>query len=190
MINNMPVDAAAPSVYTPQQESHVMNDAILKAALDLAKRDPTRRKVIFVLSDGREYRSNASYHDVLKVLLTNNIMVYGIGVGGSAIPGYNELGKLHLPRFGYKDMLDKYVNATTGGRAAKELTRTGIEDAYAEIMGDARDQYTLGYIPDAKATGAYRSIEVKVNRPGCKSSIRPWVWVETREGYYPAPPVR
>ncbi len=190
MINNMPVDAAAPSVYTPAQESHVMNDAILKAALDLAKRDPTRRKVIFVLSDGREYRSNASYRDVLKVLLTNNIMVYGIGVGGSAIPGYNELGKLHLPRFGYTDMLDKYVNATTGGRAAKELTRTGIEDAYAEIMGDARDQYTLGYIPDAKATGAYRSIEVKVNRPGCKSSIRPCVWVETRDGYYPAPPAR
>jgi hypothetical protein len=100
------------------------------------------------------------------------------------------LGKLHLPRFGYTDMLDKYVNATTGGTAAKELTRTGIEDAYAQIMGDARNQYTLGYATDAKVTGAYRNIEVLVNRPGCKSSIRPCVWVETRDGYYPTPPGR
>jgi len=153
MINNMPVDAAAPSVYTPQQESHVMNDAILKAALDLAKRDPTRRKVIFVLSDGREYRSNASYRDVLKVLLTNNIMVYGIGVGGSAIPGYKQVEKFHLPRFGYSDILPKYTNAT-GGEVFDELTRTGIEDAYLQAMGDARNQYTLGYATEAKASGS------------------------------------
>jgi VWFA-related protein len=186
----MPVDAASPTVYTPQQESHVLNDAVLKAAMDLSRRNPGRRKVIFVISDGREYRSNSSYRDVLKVLLTNNIMVYGIGLGGSAIPGYNEVGKLHLPRFGYTDMLDKYVNATTGGRAAKELTRSGIEDAYNEIMGEARNQYTLGYTTDAKATGAYRSIEVLVNRPSCRSSIRPCIWVETRDGYYPAPPAR
>lgn len=188
-INNQQVDAAAPTVYTPQQESHVLNDAILKAALDLAKRDRTRRKVIFVISDGREYRSDASYRDVLRVLQTNNILVYGVGLG-SGVPGYSELGKLHLPRFGYTDMLDKYVNATTGGTAAKQLTRTGIEDAYAQIMGDARNQYTLGYATDAKATGAYRNIEVLVNRPGCKSSIRPCVWVETRDGYYPTPPGR
>jgi VWFA-related protein len=189
MINNMPVDAAAPSVYTPQQESHVMNDAILKAALDLAKRDPTRRKVIFVLSDGREYRSNASYHDVLKVLLTNNIMVYGIGVGGSAIPGYKQVEKFHLPRFGYSDILPKYTNAT-GGEVFDELTRTGIEDAYLQAMGDARNQYTLGYATEAKASGSYRSIEVMVSKPSCRSSVRPCVSVFARDGYYPAPPAR
>jgi VWFA-related protein len=188
-INNMPVDAAAPTVYTPQQESHVMNDAILKAALDLAKRDRTRRKVIFVISDGREYRSDASYRDVLKVLLTNNIMVYGIGVGGSAIPGYNKLEKLHLPRFGYSDILPKYTNAT-GGEVFNELTRSGIEDAYLQAMGDARNQYTLGYTTGANVSGAYRSIEVMVNKPSCRSSIRPCVNVFARDGYYPAPPAR
>jgi len=189
MINNMPVDAAAPSVYTPVQESHVMNDAILKAALDLAKRDPTRRKVIFVLSDGREYRSSASYRDVLRVLLTNNIMVYGIGVGGSAIPGYKQVEKFHLPRFGYSDILPKYTNAT-GGEVFDELTRTGIEDAYLQAMGDARNQYTLGYTTEAKASGSYRSIEVMVSKPSCRSSVRPCVSVFARDGYYPAPPAR
>jgi VWFA-related protein len=189
MINNMPVDAAAPSVYTPTQESHVMNDAILKAALDLARHDPTRRKVIFVVSDGREYRSNASYRDVLKVLLSNNIMVYAIGVGGSAIPGYKQLEKLHLPRFGYSDILPKYTNAT-GGEVFDELTRTGIEDAYIQAMGDARNQYTLGYTTEAKVTGSYRGIEVLVSKPSCRSSVRPCVTVLARDGYYPAPPAR
>lgn len=190
MVNGMPIDPAAPIVYTPTQESHVLNDAILRAGLDLAKRDKTRRKVIFVISDGREYRSNASYHDVLKVLLTNNIMVYAVGVGGSAIPGYNKLEKFHLPRFGYSDILPKYVNAT-GGEVSNALTRPGIEDAYSRLIGDARNQYTLGYITHEPPTGAHREIEVLVNRPSCKrSSIRPCVDLTAKEGYYAAPPAR
>jgi VWFA-related protein len=189
-INNMPADPAAPIVYTPAQESHVMNDAILKAALDLAKRDKTRRKVIFVISDGREYRSNASYKDVLKVLLSNNIMVYAIGVGGSAIPIYSKVEKLHLPRFGYSDILPKYTNAT-GGEVSNQLTRTGIEDAYAKLIGDARNQYTLGYQTHEPPIGGYRGIEVLVNRPSCRrSSIRPCVDLTAKDGYYPAPPAR
>ena len=188
-INNMPVDPAAPSVYTPPRESRVMNDAILKAALDLSHRDKTRRRVIFIISDGREFRSQASYRDVLQVLLKNNIMVYAINVStGSAIPGYNTLSKLHIPRLGYTDILPKYVNATTGTPVIYELTRTGIEDAYLQAMGDARNQYTLGYPAEINASGTYRSIEVLVNKPSCRSSIRPCVNVYARDGYYPAPP--
>jgi VWFA-related protein len=189
MVNNTPVDPAAPIVYTPPQEARVLNDAILMAALDLAKRDKSRRKVIFVISDGREYRSNASYRDVLRVLLSNNIIVYAVGVGGAAIPGYNKLEKLHLPRFGFSDILPKYVNAT-GGQVFNELTRTGIETAYAEAMADARNQYTMGYLTHAAPAGAYRELEVRVERPSCKSSIRPCINVYARDGYYPTPPAR
>ena len=189
MINNLPADSAAPVVYTPAQESHVLNDAVLRAALDLARRDRTRRKVIFIISDGREYRSDASYRDVLRVLLTNNIIVYAIGIGGSAIPGYNKLERLHLPRFGYSDILPKYASAT-GGEVSNELTRNGIEDAYARLIGDARNQYTLGYQTHEPASGGYHSIEVLVDRPGCKSSVRPCVNVYAKDGYYPLPPQR
>jgi VWFA-related protein len=187
MINGMPANPGAPTVYTPVQEAHVMNDAILKAAIDLSQRDPTRRKIIFIISDGREYRSDASYRDVLRVLLKNNVIVYAIGVGGSAIPGYNKLAKFHIPRLGYTDILPRYVNATGGGQVFEELTRNGIEDAYAQALGDARNQYTLGYRLGGPPSGAYRSIEVQVDRPSCKSSIRPCVNVYARDGYYPNP---
>jgi VWFA-related protein len=190
VINGKPVDQGARVVYTPGQESHVLNDAILKAAIELSRRDPTRRKVIFVISDGREYRSEASYRDVMKVLLTNNIMVYAIGVGGTGIPGYSKLERLHLPRFGYSDILPKYANAT-GGEVSNELTRTGIEDAYSRLIGAARNQYTLGYMTHEPLTGGHREIEVLVDRPGCKrSSIRPCVDVTAKEGYYAVPTTR
>jgi VWFA-related protein len=190
-INNMPVDPnPGITASARQQESHVLNDAILKAALDLAKRPRERRKVIFIISDGREYHSNASYRDVLKVLLSNNIMVYAIGVGGSAIPIYDKVSKLHLPRFGYSDILPKYASAT-GGEVFNELTRTGLEDAYSRLMGDARNQYTLGYISHEPAVGQHNDVEVLIDRPSCRrSSIRPCVDVTAKEGYYAMPTAR
>jgi VWFA-related protein len=190
-INNMPVDPnPGITASARQQESHVLNDAILKAALDLAKRPRERRKVIFIISDGREYHSNASYRDVLKVLLSNNIMVYAIGVGGSAIPIYDKVSKLHLPRFGYSDILPKYASAT-GGEVFNELTRPGLEEAYSRLMGDARNQYTLGYISHTPAVGQHNDIEVLIDRPSCRrSSIRPCVDVTAKEGYYAMPAAR
>lgn len=187
VINGIPVDPGNPRPMTATQPARVMNDAILKAALDLSRRNPDRRKIIFVISDGREYRSDASYRDVLHVLLTNNIIVYAIGVGAPSVPGYSKLSKLHLPRFGYTDILPKYVNAT-GGQVWNEATRSGIEDAYSAALGYARDQYTMGYLTHAPPTSQYRSIEVLVTRPSCRSSIRPCVNVYARDGYYPAPP--
>jgi VWFA-related protein len=190
-INNMPVDPnPGITASSTQQESHVLNDAILKAALDLAKRPRERRKVIFIISDGREYHSNASYRDVLKVLLSNNIMVYAIGVGGSAMPVYSKVEKLHLPRFGYSDILPKYASAT-GGEVFNELTRTGLEDAYSRLMGDARNQYTLGYISHQPAVGQHNDVEVLIDRPSCRrSSMRPCVDVTAKEGYYAVPAAR
>ena len=44
----------------------VLNDAMLRAAIDLGRREKARRRVIFIVSDGLEYGSRASYKDVLK----------------------------------------------------------------------------------------------------------------------------
>jgi VWFA-related protein len=186
VINGVPVDPGQPRTIGAPQPARVMNDAILKAALELSRRSPERRKVIFVISDGREYRSDASYRDVLRVLLSNNIIVYAVGVGTPGVPGYSKLSKLHLPRFGYTDILPKYVNAT-GGQVWNELTRNGIEDAYSAAIGYARDQYTIGYATKAPLSSEYRTIEVLVSRPSCRSSIRPCVNVYARDGYYATP---
>lgn len=178
MVNNVPIDPGAPIVVTPPKESHVLNDAILAAALDLSRRDRSRRKIIFIISDGREYRSTASYRDVLKVLLSNGIAVFGVGVEGAAIPGYNKLERLHIPRFGYSDIMPKYASATAG-ELFTEYSRVNIESIYSRAFADARNQYTLGYVTRATPSNAYRQVEVRVARPDVK--------VFAKDGYYPLP---
>jgi VWFA-related protein len=178
-VNGRPMDPNVPAVMTPPKESHVLNDAILRAALDLSRRDKTRRKIIFVISDGREYRSTASYRDVLKVLLSNGIAVYGVSVEGSAIPGYDKLERIHLPRFGYSDILPKYSSATAG-EMFTDFSRTAIEASYARAMSEARNEYTIGYLTRATPSTSYRQVEVRVARTDVK--------VYARDGYYPAPP--
>jgi VWFA-related protein len=187
VINGVPVDSPTTPVSTPSKQAHVLNDAILMAARDLGKRPKNRRKIIFVISDGREYRSDANYGTVLQVLLSNEILLYGIAVESSAIPGYNKLEKLHIPGQGYSNILPKFANAT-GGEVLAEYSRTAIEGVYQGMIGDARNQYTLGYTTRATPSDTRREIEIRVNRPGCKSSdLRPCVQVFAKEGYYPLP---
>jgi VWFA-related protein len=186
-INGIPVDSPTTPVSTPSKQAHVLNDAILMAARDLGKRPRNRRKIIFVLSDGREYRSDANYNTVLQVLLSNEVLVYGIAVGSSAIPGYNKLERLRIPGQGYSNILPKYASAT-GGEVLAEYSTTAIEGVYQQIIGDARNQYTLGYLARATPSDTRREIDIRVDRPGCKSSdLRPCVEVFAKEGYYPLP---
>jgi VWFA-related protein len=141
--NGKPMPGAA-QVVTPAPEFHVLNDAVLTAAQDLARRSPTSRKIIFIISDGQEYGSRASYAQVLKVLLTDGIAVYAIGVNTAAIPVYDKVAKARIPGFGYSNILPKYVNAT-GGDVLDEFSKEAIESAYQRITAEARNQYTLGY---------------------------------------------
>jgi VWFA-related protein len=180
-VNGAPVGGPiiAP-VNTPPKEAHVLNDAILQAALDLGKRGRDRRKVIFVISDGKELGSKASYRDVLKVLETRNIQVKAVVVDTGALPVFKQLGRFRIKDQGYTDILPKYAVATGGGQPYTELSRNAIEDAYQSLTSDARNQYTLGYTPQATTgSSAYRSIEVIVHHGGLK--------VTAKAGYYPIP---
>jgi len=170
-------------VYTPPREYHVLNDAILQAALDLGKRPRDRRKVIFVISDGREMGSHASYRGVLHLLQSRDIQVRAVVVDSGALPVFKQIERFHLPDQGRDNLLTKYVKATCGAEPLPELSRNAIEDAYAEITSEARNQYTLGY--NAQATtgnSAYRSIEVLVDKKGLK--------VAAKDGYFAVPTAR
>jgi VWFA-related protein len=181
-VNGMPVGGppTAP-VNTPPKEAHVLNDAILRAALDLSRRDRTRRKVILVISDGQERGSSSHYKEVLRVLETYSIQVKAVVVDQGALPGYKQVEKIHhVFDQGYSNILPKYTNATGGGVPYSELTRNSIEDAYASIASESRNVYTLGY--NAKPVAghsAYRTIEVIVDKKGLN--------IYTKAGYYPVP---
>lgn len=179
--NGIPVDPGRLPVQTPSRESYVLNDAILTAAQELSHRPRENRKIIFVISDGKEYGSRANYAQVLKVLLTSQVAVYAVGVDSAAMPVVNTVSKIRIPGFGYSDILPKYANAT-GGDVLNEFSKESIESAYQRITLEARNQYTLGYNTPQTTSGTYRDIEVRVKRPG--------VNVYAKHGYYPLPPQR
>src|SRR5215469_1761755 len=179
-VNGRPVDPSAPQVYTAPQEQNVLNDAILRAAQDLSRREKgVRRRIVFVISDGREYGSTAHYDEVRKFLLSQNISVYALGVDTAAIQIYDKLNRVRLPGFGYGDILPKYA-IDTGGDTFAEFDKQSIEHAYAKVTEVARNQYTLGYNTKATLSSTYHNIDVHVHYPN--------MVVVAKSGYYSLPP--
>jgi VWFA-related protein len=167
-----------PSFISLPKEIHTLNDAILAAAKELSSRPPGRRRMIYVVSDGKEYGSKATYKDVLHYLQANKVAVYGTLVGDSARWGEGFISRIHLPFQMYDNRLAGYVLAT-GGILDSEGSLNGIEKSYARIAGEARNQYTLVYAShEPLLDSKYRKIEVRVDRPD--------VEVIAKKGYYPS----
>ncbi|MFP5233892.1 MAG: VWA domain-containing protein, partial [Acidobacteriota bacterium] len=88
VINNMPIDGVTDFghqpgtlAFTVPKEYHTLNDAILKAAKEVSTAPRGRRRIIYVISDGKEYGSQATQKEVIRYLLTNNISVWATQVG-------------------------------------------------------------------------------------------------------------
>ena len=182
--NNLPVDPqtnrnspAGVILQTPEREFHTLNDAILTAAETVAKAGKGRRRVIYVISDGKEYGSTAKTKEVVRFLQTNQISVYGTLVGDSAITGLGFLSRIHLPLQMRDDNLPHFADAT-GGQCDPEFRPRGIEDSFAKLAEQVRTQYTVGYYShEPFIDGKFRSVEVRVMRPSLE--------VIAKKGYYP-----
>ena len=165
-------------VMTIPKEIHTLNDAILAAAKELSTRPKGRRRIIYVISDGKENGSKANLKEVLRYLETNKIAVYGTAVGTSALWGEGYISRLHLPFTMYDNILYAYT-AATGGTLDSERGTDGIEKSYAKIAEEARTQYTLGYLShESIYDSKFRKIDVRVDRPGLE--------VIAKRGYYPS----
>ena len=149
------------------QPTKALDDAVYSAAQLLKDRDPEhqRRKMILLISDGvNGQRANVNKYDaVLKDLLSYNITVYGVGVGGA----------FYDRKF---ERLAKYAH-DTGGDVYYGTKSKAMEELYPRVTEEARTQYTLRYSPVGTDRGSdYHSIEVRVRREG--------LTILAREGYY------
>ena len=162
------------------RDVHTLNDAILAAGKSLSKAGKGRRRLIYVISDGKEYGSTAKTKDVIKYLQTNRIAVYGTLVHTlPQIKGEAFLDRFHLP-FEMRDNILPIYAAATGGQIDPEFRQRGIESSFARIAEQVRTQYTLGYYThEPFIDERYRKLEVKVMRPN--------LTVISKQGYYPTP---
>lgn len=143
-----------------------LDDAVFSAAQLLEDRPRNRRRIILLISDGvnggKKYNSN-TYESTLRELLGHGISVFAVGVG-SAI-------------FNLKfEPLSKYAH-DTGGDVYYAAKRESMEDLYARISEEARNEYTLAYVPhDTNPAKEYHDVEVRVRREG--------LTIYTRNRYY------
>jgi VWFA-related protein len=62
----------------------------------------------------------------------------------------------------------------TGGRVYPVKSLQQLEPAYSQIAAELRTQYTMAYYPtNEKHNGKWRTLRVKVNRPGFVARTRP-----------------
>jgi VWFA-related protein len=161
------------------KEIHTLNDAILAAGKSLSTRPKGSRRIIYVLSDGKESRSKATYREVVRYLESNQVAVYGTLVGDSATWGLGYLDKLKIPLLPLSpdNILPRYAN-DTGGHLYSEFSENGIQRSFADLAALARTQYTIGYYTHlSPLDGKYRVLDVRVKRPDLD--------VVAKRGYYP-----
>src|SRR5580698_10554290 len=149
------------------KEIHTLNDALLAAGKALSTRPKEFRRIIYVISDGKESRSKANYHEVVRYLERNQVAVYGTLVGDSATwgLGYLDRHKIPLLPLSPDNILPRYT-AETGGHLYSEFSSNGIQKSFGELAALARTQYTLGYYSHVPVMdGRFRTIDVRVLRP-------------------------
>jgi VWFA-related protein len=167
-INGHPMDVGPPPNYAALKPTlKRITDAIFAAALPLKNQPKDRRKVILVISDGNDTGKNeASYQDTLRLLLDHNIAVYGISNDEFPLLRHVEVTNV-LPKFA----------EDTGGNMFYSFKRETLENVYPALTEQVRNQYELTYSPKRHTDDSvFKSIEVKVNRPGVR--------VIARQGYY------
>lgn len=170
-INTVPVGpGVGPTQPQAPKSVKSIDDALFEAGMALRGREPGRRRVIFIISDGRNSRLNThSFDETRNLLLGEEVSVYAIGVDNARFA----LGRT---------VLSRYARAT-GGDAYTPMTEAGLANAYARIAEQARNQYTLVYAARPAPGGReYRRIEVRVRRPG--------LTLLARDGYFAGLPNR
>src|SRR5580700_6945470 len=164
--NGHSLETGAPTTLGVQQQKQDkdMDDAVYAAGQMLQSRGRDRRKIIFLISDGNNSRSNEHTLDqTLQLLLKSDVSVYSISVG-------HALGQKESTR------LERYATSTGGDTFYAGKDR-GLENLYASVTEQARNQYTITFQPQDTDRGKdYHSIEVRVRRPDLD--------VTARQGYY------
>jgi Ca-activated chloride channel family protein len=135
------------------------------------------KRIILLVSDGYDTRSKINMDQALEQLKRSQLQLYAIGIDDDD----NDPLVLRQPRYHvYLFMLGELTGAS-GGQTFRMYTgrNYALDSIAALILEELHNQYTLGYYPSTPKDGSWRTIQVKVDRPG---SV-----VRSRAGYYAVP---
>lgn len=141
----------------------VLNDAVVRAAKDLAAR-PEKRRAIIVISDGADTHSRNSQDKALNIALASGVTIYTVNM----IPDDASMQEKALMTGALRAFAEK-----SGGRYIASGGGQPLRDAFAGLVEELSNQYTITYQPTNRARdGRWRTIEVKLARPNANARTR------------------
>jgi VWFA-related protein len=155
-------------------------DSLYLAANEILSKQPGRKAMI-LLTDGEDNGSKVPLEEAVTSAQRADSLAYAVRIAdeeiGSMVRGWNgPRGGGGMERPDGKKIL-KQIAKETGGGYFEYGKKKSLEDIYAEIEDELRNQYSLGYSSDHQGDDkGYRKIEVTVGKKG--------LVVQARDGYY------
>jgi Ca-activated chloride channel family protein len=123
-----------------------------------------RRQAIVVLSDGDDTSSLVEYDEVLNLAKRSETAIYAIGLR------QQETGR---PKFKEAEFVLRQLSQETGGRVFFPATVGELPKIYEQISEELASQYSVAYSSkNPMRNGAWRRIDVRVNKPGLTARAR------------------
>jgi VWFA-related protein len=175
----------------------LLYDAVYLASDELMKKQQGR-KALIILSDGVDHGSKETLRDAVETAERADTLVYSIlfadkegygnsggyggghmGGGGMGGGGMGGGGHHRYPQESRPDgkKILQQLSKETGGRFFEVTKKETIDQIYAEIDEELRNQYALGYTPaKSDADVGYHKIQLTTKQKDAT--------VQTREGFY------
>jgi len=172
----------------------VLYDAVYVSSNELMKKQQGR-KAFIILSDGVDTGSKTSIESAIAAAQRSDTLIYSIlfkddeayGGGGFGGPfgggmgrGGRRGGGMPMPQRhpDGKKVLQR-LSQETGGRFFEVSKKHPIEEIYASIQEELRNQYSIGYTPDhSDANASYHTVKLTTKQKDLQ--------VQTRDKYYAA----
>ena len=140
------------------------------------------KKAMIIMSDGLDNDSVVAFKEALQAAVRSEAAIYVVSKTEAVrrlmeFESTNYYANIPQQVFVNADLALRQLAYETGGRVLYPNNFGQLDNIYAEVDEELRNQYTVGYIStNTMKDGSYRRIDVRVDTPGAAVSARP--------GYY------
>jgi VWFA-related protein len=149
----------------------LLYDAVVRASKEIMKKQ-TGRKALVVLSDGVDFGSEASLNDSVEAAQRADTLIYSIlysDPGAYGIFGGDHDGRRVLQR----------TCDDSGGSFFEVSKKLAIDNIFAILEEELRNQYSIGYVSDKPVTlSEFRAIQLTARQKGLQVQARKRYWAQ------------
>ena len=148
----------------------LLYDAVIEACNEIMKKQ-TGRKALIVLTDGVDFGSEGTVKESVDAALRADALIYSILYSD---PGAYGIGGGHDGRRVLQDLSEN-----SGGDFFEVSRKQTVEQVFAILEEELRNQYNIGYVSDKPVTlSEFRNIQLAAKQKGLTVQARRRYWAQ------------